>query len=136
MPSDDHIHFKPSENRSIATSLWRGFLGKCPNCNSGKQFKGYLKVVNRCGTCGTDLSHHRADDLPPYLTIFIVGHLIVGLILIVERSTQLTTNQHLAIWIPLTIILSLLLLQPLKGAVVGLQWALRMHGFEAEEEPQ
>jgi uncharacterized protein (DUF983 family) len=33
----------------------------------------------------------------------------------------------------MTLILSLALLQPVKGAVVGLQWALRMHGFGGDE---
>jgi len=42
--------------------------------------------------------------------------------------------QHLAIWVPLTIIGSIVLLQPVKGAVVGLQWALHMHGFGGEED--
>ncbi len=36
---------------------------------------------------------------------------------------------QLAVYLPLTF-LSLALLQPVKGAVVGLQWALRMHGFD------
>jgi uncharacterized protein (DUF983 family) len=45
---------------------------------------------------------------------------------------------HAAIWLPLTFGMSLALLQPIKGALVGLQWAFRMHGFnpeEAEEAP-
>jgi branched-chain amino acid transport system permease protein len=33
------------------------------------------------------------------------------------------------------LIASLLLLQPVKGAVVGLQWAFRMHGFD-ESRPE
>jgi uncharacterized protein (DUF983 family) len=36
---------------------------------------------------------------------------------------------HILMWFPLTIGLSLLLLPRIKGALVGLQWALRMHGF-------
>jgi hypothetical protein len=35
----------------------------------------------------------------------------------------------MAIWPALTVLLSLLLMQPVKGGVIGLQWALRMHGF-------
>jgi uncharacterized protein (DUF983 family) len=37
---------------------------------------------------------------------------------------------HMAIWLPLTLIASLWLLPRVKGALVGLQWALYMHGFE------
>jgi uncharacterized protein (DUF983 family) len=36
----------------------------------------------------------------------------------------------LAIYLPATFLMSLMLLQPVKGSVVGLQWALRMHGFD------
>lgn len=75
-----------------------------------------------------------ADDFPPYLTIFVVGHIIVGSALMVERSTDMSTGMHLAIWIPLTIVLSLALLRPMKGGVVGLQWANRMHGFGEDDE--
>ena len=42
---------------------------------------------------------------------------------------------QLSIYLPLTLILSLVLLQPVKGAVVGVQWALRMHGFD-ENNPE
>jgi uncharacterized protein (DUF983 family) len=37
---------------------------------------------------------------------------------------------HLALWLPLTLGLSLALLQPVKGVVVAVQWFLGMHGFE------
>jgi len=37
---------------------------------------------------------------------------------------------HAVIWLPLTLALSLLLIQPVKGAVVALQWYFGMHGFE------
>jgi hypothetical protein len=37
---------------------------------------------------------------------------------------------QLAIWLPVTLFSSLALLQPVKGAIVGLQWQTGMHGFE------
>jgi uncharacterized protein (DUF983 family) len=73
---------------------------------------------------------HRADDLPAYLVIVIVGHLVVPTALIIETDYSPPVALQLAIYLPLTLVLSLLLLQPVKGAVVGLQWALRMHGFD------
>lgn len=118
------------EPRPAMRSIGRGLRLRCPQCGEGKLFAGYLKVAPECSVCGQDLTHHRADDLPPYLTIVIVGHIIVPAILFVETRWPLSTFAHLAIWLPLTLILSLLLLPPVKGAVVGLQWALRMHGFD------
>jgi uncharacterized protein (DUF983 family) len=41
---------------------------------------------------------------------------------------------HMVVWVPLTIILALALLRPVKGAIVGLQWALYMHGFGGEDD--
>lgn len=119
--------------RSVVEAMWRGFREKCPACGEGKLFKKYLKVVDRCDKCDEEMHHHRADDAPPYFTIFIVGHVIVGGILVLEQAFALPTWVHLAIWLPLTLIMSLLFLPRVKGALVGLQWALRMHGFGGPE---
>ena len=136
------VHFStlPSEKdalpkRPVFNSIMRGLRRRCPNCGRGHLFNRYLKVTPACPVCGEDLSHQRADDAPPYLTIVVVGHIIVPLILFVETRWPLSTFQHLSIWLPLTLILSLVLLPVMKGAVVGLQWALRMHGFGEKEEP-
>ena len=113
-------------------SMGRGFLGRCPACGEGRLFGGFLKVAERCASCGTDFHHHRADDLPPYLVIFVVGHLIGYAILTAEtRFDDVPLWFHLALWPALTLVLCLALLQPVKGAVVGLQYALGMHGFGA-----
>jgi len=115
--------------RPVMEAMWRGFTGRCPHCGEGKLFKAYVKTVDECPVCGEVISHHRADDLPAYLVIFIVGHIVVGAFMGMEMMFELTTWQHLAIWVPITIAASLALLQPVKGAMVGLQWALYMHGF-------
>jgi uncharacterized protein (DUF983 family) len=107
-------------------------MGRCPNCGQGKLFRGYLKVNDVCPVCGEELYHHRADDLPPYIAIVIVGHLLVGLMLELElRNAGVDPMWYIAILVPLAIILPLALLPPIKGAVVALQWANRMHGFDS-----
>lgn len=121
-------------NRPLVRSMWRGFLCRCPNCGEGRLFDRFLKVTPQCTTCDEAFHHHRADDLPAYLVIFIVGHIVVGGFMGVEMTSGLGPWQHLAIWVPLTIVASIVLLQPVKGAVVGLQWALHMHGFGGEED--
>jgi uncharacterized protein (DUF983 family) len=121
-------------SRDWKQALWRGLLGRCPNCGRGQLFRAYTKVAERCGECGEALHHHRADDAPPYFTMLIVGHGIVPLMLVVEKIWQPDLLIHAAIWLPLTLILTLALLPPVKGAIVGLQWANRMHGFGAEPE--
>ena len=124
-----------AEKRDVWTAMKRGFRGRCPRCGEGKLFRAFLKVDNNCSACGLDFTPHRADDLPAYLVIVIVGHLLVPVILWVETSYSPPVWLQLSIYLPFTLIASLLLLQPVKGAVVGIQWALRMHGFD-EQNPE
>lgn len=114
--------------------LLRGMLGRCPACGEGKLFRAFVKVADRCPACGEDLHHHRADDFPAYLTIFLVGHLVVPLAMYVEIAHQPSYWFHAAVWGPLVIILSIGLLQPIKGMIVALQWHMGMHGFAAAKQ--
>src|ERR1700692_4530324 len=117
-----------TEKRDVWTALKRGVRGRCPRCGEGKLFRAFLKVDDHCKVCNLDFTPHRADDLPAYLVIVIVGHLVVAAALWIEPVYSPPVWLQLSISLPLTLILSLVLLQPVKGAVVGLQWALRMHG--------
>jgi uncharacterized protein (DUF983 family) len=114
----------------IREAMQRGFFSRCPHCGKGRMFRAFLKVADRCPTCGEELHHHRADDFPAYIVIVLVGHIIVPLVLVAETAWAPPTWLHMIIWPSLTAILSLGLLQPVKGAIVGLQWVLGMHGFE------
>ena len=117
------------EIRSWPQAISRGFRCRCPACGEGKLFYKYLKVGDQCPSCGEDLHYQRADDAPPYLTIMAVGHIIVPALFFVEKLWKPAIWIHMVVWLPLTLILSLALLPMIKGAVVALQWALRMHGF-------
>src|SRR5246500_1197688 len=118
------------EKRDVWAALKRGFRGRCPRCGQGKLFRAFLKTADNCSACGLDFTPHRADDLPAYLVIVIVGHIVVPLALWIETDYAPAVWLQLAIYLPLTVVLSLALLQPVKGAVVGFQWAMRMHGFD------
>ncbi|HLJ01556.1 MAG TPA: DUF983 domain-containing protein [Bradyrhizobium sp.] len=125
-----------SEKRDVWTALKRGFCGRCPRCGEGKLFRAFLKVDQACSACGQDFTPHRADDLPAYLVIVMVGHIVVPLALMIETAYSPPIALQLALYLPLTFVASLALLQPVKGAVVAVQWALRMHGFdEGNPEP-
>ena len=120
----------PSAKRRVWTALKRGLRGRCPRCGEGKLFRAFLKVDDHCAVCGQDFTPHRADDLPAYLVIIIVGHIVVPMVLWIETNYAPAIWLQMSIYLPFTLISSLLLLQPVKGAVVGFQWALRMHGFD------
>ena len=120
--------------RPLWDAIKRGMLSKCPHCGKGRLFRAYTKTVDRCEVCGEEIYHHRADDLPAYLVITVVGHIVLTMFLAAEILTNWSSWQHLAVWVPLTLIMSLALLQPAKGAVIGLQWANYMHGFGGEND--
>jgi uncharacterized protein (DUF983 family) len=119
---------------SLAQATWRGFAGRCPHCGEGKLFPRFLKVAEKCENCGEELFHHRADDFPAYLVIVVVGHLVVPAVLAVQSAYDPAMWVQLAVWLPFTLFASLALLQPTKGTVVGVQWQLGMHGFEASKK--
>lgn len=122
--------------RPLQQSLLRGTLLKCPACGEGALFGSYLKVNDQCSHCGEALHHHRADDAPAYFTIVIIGHVIVSLVLAVEMAYRPPLWLHAALWLPLTIVMALAALAPIKGLLVSLQWALLMHGFDPNHEDE
>ncbi|MFC5385744.1 DUF983 domain-containing protein [Aquamicrobium segne] len=123
--------------RPVGEAMKRGLLGRCPNCNEGKLFRAFVKSVDKCSVCDEEINHHRADDLPAYLDIVVVGHIVVAGFMMIEMNYFWPMWLHITVWIPLTLILALVLLQPIKGAVIGLQWALYMHGFgDKADEPE
>lgn len=124
----------PAKPRDFKTAVLRGLMGRCPCCGEGHIFGRYLKVNNYCGHCNEALYHHRADDAPPYAVITVVGHIVVGLALALERYASPPLWVHMSLWAPLALILPLAMLQPAKGALIGLQWALEMHGFDPNSD--
>ena len=124
-PAGGHVQTEVTSSQAVL----RGLTGRCPNCGRGHMFGRFLKVVDRCGVCGEELFHHRADDFPAYLVIVLVGHTVVPLALAVETEFAPALWLQTAIWLPLTAWLSIALLQPVKGAVIAMQWLGGMHGF-------
>jgi uncharacterized protein (DUF983 family) len=126
----------PKPQRGVFQAMMRGARCRCPKCGEGRLFSSYLKVADHCGVCGEALHHHRADDAPPYFTIFIAGHLLVPMLLAFETAFRPALWIHAAVWVPVTLAMCLALLPLVKGATVGLQWALYMHGFDPDAEPE
>jgi uncharacterized protein (DUF983 family) len=110
-------------------AVLRGLQGRCPNCGQGRMFSGFLKVADTCAVCGEELFHQRADDFPAYIVIVLVGHIIVPLALLLETEYSPPLWLQAALWGPATIGLALALIQPVKGAIVAIQWYGQMHGF-------
>ncbi len=124
------------EDRPLGRSIMRGMLSRCPACGNGHLFRAWLKPVDQCASCGEDMHHQRSDDLPPYISIMILGHVAVGGFMMTDTVFLVPMWVHFAIWVPITILVALLTIQPIKGGVIGLQWALKMHGFSHEPEKE
>jgi uncharacterized protein (DUF983 family) len=117
---------------SLATGLGRGLMGRCPVCGKGRVFDGFLRVVPQCEHCAAPLGLAHADDAPPYFTILIVGHIVIPAMLIMQKLADPPTWLLWAIFVPLTVILAIVLIRPVKGATVGLMLSFNMLKTDAE----
>jgi uncharacterized protein (DUF983 family) len=107
-------------------ALLRGAMGKCPNCGRSRLFVGWLRQVETCPVCAAPLGAIRADDAPPYIVVFVVGHIVIGTQVLVDGMLDLSLWTEAAIFLPLTLVLALGLLRPAKGATIGLMLQLGM----------
>ncbi len=128
-PIDAGRYGDVESERSVPTAIGRGALHHCPACGKGSLYRAYLKVADVCPACGEELFHHRADDAPPYLTILVMGHLILAAVVGIDLAYGWPLWLHALVWLPVTVVACLAFLPSAKGALIGLQWALRMHGF-------
>lgn len=115
--------------RPLRPALLRGWQRRCPSCGEGHMMTGYLKVKPACPSCGEELHHQRADDGPAFLTILIVGKVVMAIYLSVYLAFQPDPWVMITLCWSLALGLALFLLPRLKGAFVALQWSHRMHGF-------
>lgn len=104
----------------LFTAMGRGAVGLCPACGGTRLFTGYIRVADTCTACGAPLGQVPADDGPPIFTILIVGAIVVALLVAMEMAMTLSAWTEVAILLPLTLVLALGLLRPVKGATLGL----------------
>ncbi len=118
----------------LATAIGRGLLGRCPGCGQHHLFNGFLTVVPVCRSCGAPLGSARADDAPPYFTILITGHIVIPLMLLMQKTQNPPDWELGAIFLPLTLFLALGLLRPVKGGTIGLMLSMGMLKSEPRTE--
>ena len=113
----------PSDAPQTSPSLWvgvgRGITRKCPACGQGALFRGYLAVIPECPSCGNDNEQYPSDDFAPYVTIFLVLHLMVPILFMADRTWDMSVAFEMAVALPLFLIATLLVLPFAKGAVIG-----------------
>lgn len=115
-------------DRPAGPAIRNGLRCRCPACGEGRLFSGYLKVAEACPRCGEILSHQRADDGPAYVTLLVVCH-VIGFALPPLMRTGLAPGLMALLLSALAVPLCLVMLPPIKGFFVAMQWSKRMHGF-------
>ncbi|MBS0332393.1 MAG: DUF983 domain-containing protein [Proteobacteria bacterium] len=115
----------------LKRSIFRGLAGHCPACGKGALFWKYLKVNGRCEACDTDLARYPADDGPAYVTILLVGHLVVAPMLFFSIVWKSNPLYVLPIILSALAALTLAVLPRIKGGWIGLMYALDVKDTDA-----
>jgi uncharacterized protein (DUF983 family) len=113
-------------NTTLKTALSRGLRRRCPACGEGPAFKSYLKIADACTNCQAPLGTYPTDDGPAYVTMLLVGHLIVAPMFMFEFFWV-----YPLAWIATVMVvgmgaLTVGVLPFVKGAWLGLMWHLGM----------
>lgn len=119
----------PLPHRPLRPALALALRGRCPACGEGRMFARFLKPAPACAHCGERWDVSRADDFPAYIVILLLGHLLVPLMIEVNRSLAIPLGVQAALWPALALLLAMVMIQPAKGAVIAFQWTRRMDGF-------
>ena len=124
------------QNNIEVSPIKAGLRCKCPVCKDGHLFKSYLKVADRCDNCGADLSREDSGDgTAPFIMIF-VGFIVAFLAVYTELKFDPPFWLQMIIWIPISTLLTLGLLQPLKGVMINLQFHHGAKGATAKDVDQ
>lgn len=107
-----------------------GFACKCPRCGKGSLFTGSLDVRDACSHCGLDLTPHDTGDGATVFVILILGAITVILALWLETALEPPIWVHLVVWIPVISVLSIVMLRPFKGILIGLHYKNLRHKYE------
>lgn len=106
----------------IAEPLKAAIRGRCPRCGQGALFQGFLKVRPACEACGLDFSRIHTGDGPASFIMQIAGFIVGFSALFVEIRFHPPMWVHLIVWLPLVVALSLALMRPGRGLMIGLQY--------------
>ena len=85
-------------------------------------FRSFIDLAPRCGTCGLDYAFADAGDGPAVFVTLFAGFFVLGLALWTELRFEPPFWVHLVIFLPLTAVVCLGMLRPLKGLLVALQY--------------
>ena len=104
------------------SALSTGLAGRCPRCGEGSMFQGFLNIAPRCDACGLDYGFADSGDGPAVFVTLIAGFLVLGAALAVDVVYEPPIWVYIVIFLPLTLLVCLGLLRPLKGLLIASQY--------------
>jgi uncharacterized protein (DUF983 family) len=111
-----------------------GFAGRCPRCGEGRLFTSFINLAPRCEVCGLDFKFADAGDGPAVFVTLFAGFLVLGAALWTEIRYEPPMWVHMVIFMPLTLIVCLGMLRPLKGVLVALQYRNKAEQGRLEDD--
>lgn len=99
-----------------------GWKGLCPRCGVGKMFRKWLKLADRCPSCGLDYRFAAPDDGPAFFSLCIVAFPLTFLAVWLQVAFEPPFWVHLLTSFPLLSLGCILPLQPIKGWLVASQY--------------
>ncbi len=109
-------------DHSQTSAFVAGLTGHCPRCGRGALFKGFVALAPACNVCGLDYSFADSADGPAVFISLIGGFIVLGAALWTELVFEPPMWVHMVVFLPLTVIVCLGLLRPLKGLLVARQY--------------
>lgn len=108
---------------ALATPLVRAALSaRCPECEIGPLYDGWLKFAPHCRGCGLDYAQFNVGDGPAAFLILIVGGLVTALALFLQIAAQPPFWVHILLWVPIAAALVILCLRLSKAALLILEY--------------
>ena len=104
------------------SAMSTGLAGRCPRCGDGRLFNGYITVAPKCDVCGLDFAFADSGDGPAVFVTLLAGFMVLGIALAVDVAYEPPLWVHLVIFLPLTILVCLGMLRPLKGVLIASQY--------------
>jgi uncharacterized protein (DUF983 family) len=99
-----------------------GLAGRCPRCGDGRLFSGFIDLAPRCDVCGLDYGFADSGDGPAVFVSLFAGFTVLGIALWTQIAYEPPIWIHLLIFLPLTLIVCLGMLRPLKGFLIASQY--------------
>ena len=112
----------PDTDTRAPSPIPTGLLCRCPRCGKGALFSGFLTLAPRCTACGLDYGFADTGDGPSFFASFLGGFLtlLVGVYAQIVYSPAWWVY---ALLLGLGVAATILMIRPLKGILVALQYA-------------